>query len=226
MRQFVGYMPESDCLPPDTSRDRLRGPDGAAVRPARRRGPRADRRGPPPRRAVRGALPADRRLLDRHEAAGQARPGARPRSAAAAPRRADQRPRPGRPRRDARARPADRHGVRDRGHRRQPSARRDRAGLRLPRRHRCRSAGPRGAARRRSPSGPGCWPSRSRKARTASPRRSSRARHPGRRRRADRPRRRSTTSGRGTSSATPSPTLGLPLVRLEQRRHGLEELFR
>ena len=58
---------------------------------------------------VRGALPGDRRLLDRDEAAGQARPGARPRPAAAAPRRADERPRPGRPRRDARADPPNRH---------------------------------------------------------------------------------------------------------------------
>ena len=116
---------------------------------------------------VRGALPADRRLLDRHEAAGQARPGARPRPAAAAPRRADQRPRPGRPRRDARAGPADRHRVRDRRHRRQPPARRDRAGLRLPRRDRCRPAPPRRAARRRSPSGPAPSRSRSRRAREA-----------------------------------------------------------
>ena len=137
--------------------------------------PRADRRGPPPRRAVRGALPGDRRLLDRDEAAGQARPGARPRPAAAAARRADQRPRPGRPRRDAGARPADRHRVRDRGHRGQPPARRDRAGVRLPRRHRCRPAAARRAARRRSPSGPASSPSRSRRARRRWPRRSSRA---------------------------------------------------
>ena len=36
----------------------------------------------------------------------------------------------------------------------------------------------------------------------------------------------SRTSGPGTSSATPSPISDLPLVRLEQRRRGLEELFR
>ncbi len=42
---------------------------------------RADGRGPPSRRPVRGALSADRRLLDRHEAAGEARPGTGPRAA-------------------------------------------------------------------------------------------------------------------------------------------------
>ena len=121
-------------------RHRLRRPDGPAVRAARHRRPRASRRGAPPRRPVRGALSTDGRLLDRHEAAGQARPGAGPRSAPAAARRADQRPRPGRPRRDARPGPPDRHGVRDRGHRGQPPARRDRAGVRLPRRHRRRAS--------------------------------------------------------------------------------------
>ena len=34
------------------------------------------------------------------------------------------------------------------------------------------------------------------------------------------------TSGRATWSATRSPSSGLPLVRIEQRRRGLEELFR
>ena len=102
-------MPEHDCLPPDVVRDRLRRAHGADVRPATRGRPRADRRGAAPRRPVRGALPADRRLLDRHEAAGQAGPGAGPRPAAAAARRADERARSGRPRRDARPRPADRH---------------------------------------------------------------------------------------------------------------------
>ncbi len=46
-----------------------------------------------PRGPVRGALPAHGRLLDRHEAARQAGPGAGARPAAAAARRADQRPR-------------------------------------------------------------------------------------------------------------------------------------
>src|SRR4029450_9142628 len=44
--------------------------------------PRTDRRGPPPRRSVRGALSGDRRPLDRAEEAPQACPGARPRPAA------------------------------------------------------------------------------------------------------------------------------------------------
>ena len=51
--------------------------------------------------------------------------------------------------------------------RRQPPARRDRAGLRLPRRDRGRAAAPGGAARRRSPSGPASWRSRSRRASAA-----------------------------------------------------------
>ena len=147
IRQYVGYMPESDCLPPDVVRDRLRQPHGPDVGPAGFGRPRADGRGPAARRPVRGALPRDRRLFDRHEAAGQARPGPGPRSAAAPARRADQRPRSGRSRRDARARPADRRRVRDRGHRRQPPAGRDRARLRLPRGHRRRAAAPRRAAR-------------------------------------------------------------------------------
>ena len=67
--------------------------------------------------------------------------------AAAAPRRADQRPRPERTRRDARARAANRHRVRDRGHRRLAPARRDRAGMRLPGRDRGRPSAERGAAR-------------------------------------------------------------------------------
>ena len=132
VRQSVGYMPEHDCLPPDASATDFVGPHGPDVRAAAVGRARADRRGAAPRRAVRGALSRHRRLLDRHEAAGQARPGARPRPAPAAPRRADERPRPGRSRRDARADPADRHRVRDRGHPGQPPPRRDRAGLRLP----------------------------------------------------------------------------------------------
>ena len=82
--------------------------------PAHRR-PRARLRGAAPRRAVRGALPADRRLLHRHEAAGQAGPGAGARPRPAAARRADQRPRPGRPGRHAGADPPDRHRVRHLG---------------------------------------------------------------------------------------------------------------
>ena len=100
--QLVGYMPEHDALPPDISRHRPRRAPGPDVGPARDRRPRADRRSASPCRALRGAVPADRRLLDGHEAAREARPGPRPRPAAPAARRADQRPRPGRPRRDAR----------------------------------------------------------------------------------------------------------------------------
>ena len=212
------------CRPTSTATDFVGQMARLSGLPARGR-PRARRRGAPPRRPVRGALPADRRLLDRHEAAGQARPGARPRPAAAAARRADERPRPGRPRRDAGARPADRHRVRDRGHRGQPPARRDRARVRLPRRHRCRPARAGRAARRRSPSGPACWPSRSRRAPQA----------PGRG--ARRGRARGPVDGRTVLVELDDERpwdlvrdavaeLGLPLVRIEQRRRGLEELFR
>ena len=133
IRQFVGYMPEYDCLPPDTSATdfvshmaRMSGLPRAAARERtaevlRHVGLYEERYRP-----IGGYSTG-------HEAAGQARPGARPRPAPAPPRRADQRPRSGRPRRDARAGAPDRHRVRDRGHRRQPPARRDRAGLRLPR---------------------------------------------------------------------------------------------
>ena len=165
IRQFVGYMPEYDCLPPDTSAtDFVTHMARMSGLPEHRRA-RADRRGPAPRRPVRGALPRDRWLFDRDEAAGQARPGARPRPAAAAARRADQRPRPRRSRRDARARPADRHRIRDRGRRRQPPARRDRAGLRLPRRDRCRPSAAGGAARDVHRTHRACSRSRSRRAR-------------------------------------------------------------
>ncbi len=139
IRRLVGYMPEHDCLPPDVSASefvvhmarmsglgRVRGP-GAVGRRAAPRGPR------------RGALPADGRLLHRHEAARQARPGARPRPPPRLPRRADQRPRPGRPDRHARARPSHRHRLRHRRARHVPPARRARAGQR-PRR-RARRAG-------------------------------------------------------------------------------------
>ena len=108
----------------------------ADLRPAPNGSEGADGRGPAPRRAVRGALPGDRRLLDRHEAAGQARAGARPRPPAAAPRRAHERPRPGRARRDAGARAPDRHGVRHGRDRRLAPPRRDRARVQLPRGHR------------------------------------------------------------------------------------------
>ena len=195
------------------------------LRPARDGGPRAHGRGPPPRRAVRGALPGDRRLLDRDAAAGQARPGARPRPAPALPRRADERPRPGRARRDARADPPDRHGVRDRGDRRLAPARRDRAGLRPPRRDRGREA--RFARRRSAPSrsGRARWPSRSRTARTRLAERLTAAGlHAivdGSAVLIDLVDERPYDLVRDTIAE-----LGLPLVRLEQRRHRLEDLFR
>ena len=72
---FVGHMAEMSGLP----------------RPGR---PPARRRCPLPGRTGRRALPADQGLLDRHEAAGQARPGDRPRPRPRLPRRADKRPRP------------------------------------------------------------------------------------------------------------------------------------
>ena len=140
IRELVGYMPEHDCLPPDVSATEfVTHMARVSGLPAGRRA-RADRRRAAPRRAVRGALPADRRLLDRHEAARQAGPGAGPRPAGPVPRRADQRPRPGRPRRDAGAHRAHRPRVRDRRHRGQPPPRRDRARRRLAGRHRRRTA--------------------------------------------------------------------------------------
>ena len=84
--------------------DRVRHAHGPHVRPSGDRGQGARRRGAAPRRPARGALPADRHLLDGHEAAGEARPGPGRRPEAAAARRADERPRPGRAERDARAR--------------------------------------------------------------------------------------------------------------------------
>ena len=225
IRQFVGYMPEHDCLPPDASATDFVSHMARMSGLPRIGGPRADRRGPPPRRAVRGALPGDRRLLDGHEAAGQARPGARPRPAAAAPRRADERPRPGRPRRDARARPADRHRVRDRRHRRQPPPRRDRAGLRLPRRDRRRAAAARRAARHLHRAHRGRSRSRSRRARTplaaALVARGLEVVVDGRRVLVAFADERTYDLVRDAVA-----DLGLPLVRLEQRRHRLEDLFR
>ena len=51
MREHVGYMPESDCLPLDVTRCRLRQPHGGDERPARPRGaPARQRRAVPGRR--------------------------------------------------------------------------------------------------------------------------------------------------------------------------------
>ena len=94
---------------------------------------------PRPRRTRRGPVPTDRRLLDRHAPAHQARPGPRRRPRADPPRRADRRPRPTRTRGDARPRrPARvvRH-LRADG---DAPARRRAAGLRPRRDDRCRPA--------------------------------------------------------------------------------------
>ena len=119
----------------------------------------------------------DRRLFDRHEAAGEAGPGPRPRPAAAAAGRTDQRARPGRPRRDARPRHADRHRIRHRD-RSSPAT--------------C-SARSSGSATTSSPSTPAgcCGPHRSPSftdARASSPSRSRRARPAGERAGRPRPR--------------------------------------
>ena len=145
---------------------RAHGPD---VRAAPGRRPRTHRGHPAPRRALRGAVPVDRRLLDRHEAAGQARAGAGPRPPAGAAGRADERPRPRRSRRHARADPPDRHRVRHLRPGRVAPARR--AGTRLrPRRrdrrgpaaavvlHRRRDRRQPADRRRGRPSAPTTWP--------------------------------------------------------------------
>ena len=132
-------MPEHDCLPPDVSASDFVVHMARMSGLRRLRGPRARRRRAAPRRPGRGALPPDGWLLHRHEAARQARPGPGPRPPAGAPRRADQRARPGRARRHAAAGAAHRQRLRHRGPRHLPPARRARAGQR-----------PRGRARRRA----------------------------------------------------------------------------
>ena len=205
-------------------RHRVRHPPRPDVRAAADRGQGAGRRVAAPRRPVRGALPADRHLLDGHEAAGEAGPGAGRRPPAAAARRADRRAGPGRPQRDAGADRPDRHRVRhlDRG--RLAPARRDRADLRSPGGDRRRPAAARRHDHQHDPGQPGpagrgrrglrrsCWPSSA-----------GAASSPGR------------TSGRCWSQLAGDATydavrdavadLGLPLNRLEQRRRRVEELF-
>src|SRR5439155_739646 len=78
---------------------------------------------------------------------GRAHPDAGPAAAPPPPPRPDQRPRPGRPRRDTEADPANRHRVRHRGDRRLAPAGRDRAGLRPPGGDRGRQAPAVGPAR-------------------------------------------------------------------------------
>ena len=206
LRQFVGYMPEHDCLPLDmTATEFVAHMAQMSGLPTRRR-PRAHRRDPPPRRPLRRALPRDPRLLHRHEAAREARPGARPRPAHAPPRRTDQRPRPRRPRRHARPRPPHRHRVRHRDHHVLPPARRNRARLRPPRRHRWRQARSVRRRSRRSRRPPARSSSKSRPAPCSSRSACARTRLEvvaGGPQRPRRPRRRPRPT---TSSATPSST--------------------
>ena len=76
IRTLTGYMPEHDCLPPDVTGTEFVDPSGPDVRAAGHGGPGAGRRVLAPCRAARGAVPADRHLFDRDEAAGQAGPDA------------------------------------------------------------------------------------------------------------------------------------------------------
>ena len=128
--------PEHDCLPRAVSAaefPRLHGPD---QRPPTNTRPAAGVGRAPPRRPIRGALPVDGDLLDQDEAAREACTGARPRPGRRVPRRADRRPRPARPARDARSHPAGRRRVRDQHrHLDAPDGRR-RARMRLRRRAR------------------------------------------------------------------------------------------
>ena len=78
----------------------------------------------------RGPLPQGRDVLDRHEAAGEARPGPRARPRPPAPRRADERPRPPGPRGDARPHPRHRDPAGDEPHPLLAPPARRRAGLR------------------------------------------------------------------------------------------------
>jgi ABC-2 type transport system ATP-binding protein len=113
IRARVGYLPEHDCLPPDVSAADFVTHMAACPGCLRvRRG--AGSRGPAPRRPVRGALPADRRLLHRHEAAREGCAGAGPRSAALLLDEPSNGLDPGGPRRHARPRAPDGDGVRDR----------------------------------------------------------------------------------------------------------------
>ena len=135
-------MPEHDCLPLDQTASDVVVDVRRAERAAGARGPPTRVRHPRSRRARRGAVPPDRRVLDGHAAAHEARAGDRRRSRAGAARRADERPRPRRPRRHALARRAARV-VRHLGADGDAPARRRAEGVRLRRDDR------RGPARRR-----------------------------------------------------------------------------
>ena len=111
-RARIGYAPEHDCLPGGVVGGRVPGLHGGAERPSPHGCAPARVRRAPARRPLRGAVPPDRDVLDGDEAAGEAGAGARPRSRARLPRRADRRARPDGPPRDARADQAGRRRVR------------------------------------------------------------------------------------------------------------------
>ena len=94
LRQYVGYMPEHDCLPNDVSAtefvSHMAQVSGLPAGAARERTAETLRHVGLFEERYREM----RRLLHRHEAARQAGPGARPRPAADAAGRADERPRP------------------------------------------------------------------------------------------------------------------------------------
>ena len=138
----MGYMPESDAFIAGMTAVRfVRLMGELSGLPAGARA-RARPRGAFLRRARRGPLPQGRDLLARHEAARQARPGDRARAAAPLPRRADQRPRPLRPRAHAPADPRHPRHRRGQPHPLLAPAARRRGVLR-------RGAGPEGRRRRR-----------------------------------------------------------------------------
>ena len=76
IRTLTGYMPEHDCLPPDVTGTEfvthLGRMSGLPATAAKERAAESLA----PCRAARGAVPADRHLFDRDEAAGQAGPDA------------------------------------------------------------------------------------------------------------------------------------------------------
>ncbi len=93
------------CPGSRSARGRLRRAGRRAVRHAAPRSPAPRSRSAHVPRPGGRPLPPTRGILHRHEAAHQARPGAGARPAGVVPRRTDQRPRPGRPRRHAPAPP-------------------------------------------------------------------------------------------------------------------------
>ena len=173
VRARLGYMPEHDCLPLDqTAADVVSTFGELSGLPAARGAP-AGVRHPRPRRARRGPLPPDRRVLDRHAPAHEARAGDRRRSRARPARRADRGARPARPRRDARARRPARL-VRHLGADGDAPARRRAEGVRLRRDDRRRAARRRRARPTRCSSAPAPSPSTSARAGRARRRRSER----------------------------------------------------